>query len=405
MNDKLDDGVVDPMKRLIDNGYTHLLSTLNSGVNLLFWEIGTIINNTLKQNSFTANDLLSRLSSNLSPIFGDYLKLESLSVMKSFAENCSVSTIGQISDAINLEYIPYFLGLDGDKEWLYYNKLIQVHSLDPLGLKNEILAKAIDNKSIENVEELSRSDLKLLYRNSCQLYFGKTKADSFKKLFEPKNIGDKTVSTFISTQSTNESTMNIYRLIMEFQSETHYVLNMQFNMLMWSIGVEITRLSINLNIPILDCLNNCVLEWGHYFPSLFNKEELSYCIKLAKQYQKPSSFMEIAEIVSWPHIKVLLEINSIENRAIIAKQVLNNGMDVENLKRMISERSFDFENPSSSSFQITKGTSTTSETKTGNNVTVITEHLVTPILNPIHDINRNIYKIPEILNMLIRNTY
>jgi|GEM_PF-2230432 len=394
---------MDFLKHTIDNGYTDLLSTINSGVNLLFWEMGTLINNNSGSGSFMRNDLLNELSSGLSSVFGDFFNLENLSLIKLFAEKCPVSTIGQISDAINWEYIIHFLELEGEKEWLFYMQLIQTDALDPMGLKKAILQKAVKHKTIDAEKVLSRSDLKSLYRTSSQLYFNKN--ELFRKLLEPHSLNDEVIKRFSLQHSTNELVMNIYRLILEFQSETHYVLNMQFNMLMWAIGGSIIRLSTRLNVSVAKCINQCIQEFGVYFPSLFNKEELSYCIILAEQYKAPNDFREIAEIVSWPYIKILLEVNSLKNRYFIAQQVFKSGIDLRDLKNMIIDNSFDFTNISGTSDMATNHNSTTTEIINGNNISSITEVQIEPIVHPLHDLNRNIYKNPELLSFLTNNTY
>ncbi|MES2416928.1 MAG: DUF1016 N-terminal domain-containing protein [Bacteroidota bacterium] len=401
---KFGDGPMDSIKHTVNNGYTGLLSTINSGVNLLFWEIGAIISKSIERSDLVGNDFAEEFSSNLSPIFGDYLGSKNLSLMKLFAEKCSTSTIGQISDAMDWEYIPYLLDLEGEKAWLYYIQLIQTARLDPIALKNKILAKAIENKIIGD-EVLDRTELKSLYRGSCQFYFEKNDGKLFRRLFEPRALDDKEIITFLSKQSANEPVMKIYELILEFQSETHYVLNMQFNMLMYTIGGHIIRLSNNLNISITELIDKCIQEFGNYFPSLFNKEELSYCIKLGEQYKISTAIMEMAERVAWPHIKLLLEVNDLEKRHAIARQIFNNGINVQQLKRMIANNSFDLQNISSGSTTPIKRSSVTTETRDGSNINLITEYLVIPIIHPVYDLNRNIYKTPELLSFLTNNTY
>lgn len=405
MKYRFSDGFMDFLKRAIDNGYTGLLSTINSGVNLLFWEIGALLNNNSKQKILILNDLFNSISDNLSPIYGDYLNSQNLSLLKLFAEKCTVSAIGQISDSINWNYIPHFFDLEEEKAWLFYIKLMQSASLSPIELKKEIDAKTIDRTIIDDTKFIDRTKLKSFYRNSCQLYFGEKEGEVFRKLFEPAEENGKDISSFISKQSTNEPLMNIYGLIIEFQAETHYVLNMQFNMLMWTIGGEIIRLSERANVSVTECITRCVQEFGSYFPSVFNTKELSYCIKLAEQYKKSSAFMDISEMVSWGHIKILLEINDLDKQNFIAKKVLNEGIDVQQLKLLISKNLIDFKNVSSVLSTPIKGNSTTTETSDGNNITSITEHIITPISHPLHDLNRNIYKVPGLLNFLTNNTY
>jgi len=390
------DAFIGGLRHMVVNGRADLLSTINSGVNLMFWEIGTLIGNKSRSDE---RHIIEELSNSLAPVFGDYFSNENLSLMRIFAEKCSVATIGKTSTDINWGYIPQFISLKDDSAWMFYFKLMHIHSLTPVELKNEIAANAIENKTIDDEKNISRYDLAEFHHHTSELYFGKKDSANFRKLFEPRDIHDPVLTSFLSKHSNNELVMPIYRLIFEFQSETHYVINFQFNSLLWEIGGELINLSKSLNVPMLDILNKSIQEYEKEFPSLFNIDVLSHCVKFAEQYKTDNQF-EITELVSWPYIKILLEVNDIEKQSFIAKEVLNKGIGIQKLKSLIADSFFDIKKEYNVSNMVRSRNSTTTETKNDDTVTSITEELMEPIIHPIHDINRNIYKTQELLTFL-----
>lgn len=390
-------------KNELSNAQANLLSTINSGVNILFWEIGKIINNSHRLGEITGENFIKELSNILSPVFGEYLNTINLSLMRKLNKKCSAETISFISEALNWEYIKQLLILEDQDAWLFYLKLTHIESLTPLELKKEILTKIIDNNRIKDESGFTRTGFKLFYRKTSELYFEKKNSGAFRNLFEPRD--HKVFISFLSKQSNNEAIMDIYRLLIEFQSETHYILNLQFNHFLWQTGGSIIRLSKRENVPITDCINKCIQEFGNHFSSVFNELDLSFCVNFSEKYERLSGKTEIAELLSWPYIKVLLDVNETEKHTFLAKQIFNSGFTVEKIKSLISMDYFDVNNVNRVFDMSTNSNKTTAETKKGNNTFVVTEELIVPIVHPIHDLNRNIYKNNELLDFLTSNKY
>lgn len=124
--------VNDPIRNNIEikakRQHIDLLKVINSGVINLFWEIGMLINHQSEENHTDDKNLLNVISDQLSPVFGNYLQAENLSMMKVFAKKCGFATMSHISAAINWEYMPFLLNLENNNAWIFYMELIHTKS-------------------------------------------------------------------------------------------------------------------------------------------------------------------------------------------------------------------------------------------------------------------------------------
>lgn len=361
LSHNFNDSVLNVLNHDVQHGYLNLLSTINSGINLLFWDIGTLINNASGQSSITGE-----ISSALSPVFGEYLNTENLTLMRLFADKCPLDTIGLIAGSINRQYIPALLNLEEDKAWIFYWKLMLIDSLTPAQLEKEVLSNSFEKKKIDEEGPERMSDFIAFYQNTAELYFGEKGGNAFRKLFEPRDLNDIAINSFIINYGENEVIMAVYKLISEFQAETHFTLNFQFNMLLKSVGARIIRGAEIAKTTLEDYINKCVQELGNSFPTIFNKTELLYCTGFAEQYKITN---EIVEIASWPYIKALL---SNDSESIVLPSTV-----------------------------YTKHNTRTTETMNGSNIAIITEKLIIPVIHPESDINRNIFKNAELSAFLI----
>lgn len=400
--------ITDFVKEKVVAGHSGLLSTINAGVNFLFWDIGTVINSGTTHISRIDNgkSQVEEISDNLIPFFGDYLNSVNIPVMMKFADRCQHDIIGQIAAAINWDYIPYFFELEEEGAWIFYMKLMHIRSLDTDGLHKKIVAGTFEKEGTIDEGVFMRSHSKPFYQNSGELYFGKARGEVFRKLFEPQDDHISIASTTLAKKPNNKISRDIYERVLEFQAETQSMLNSQFNILLWEIGAEVIRLSNVSNIKVTEIVEACVKEIGIYLPSVFNKTDLSFCVTFAEKYRNPNDHEEIADIISWPYLKVILDVADKDKRLMIARQVFNNGIGIEELKGMISDGCFNFMDTNSLPLKNTGiDRSVTTETMDNNQKVTITQELVEPIINPKNDINRNIYKNLELLAFLKDNIY
>ncbi|HTM99102.1 MAG TPA: DUF1016 N-terminal domain-containing protein [Pedobacter sp.] len=403
---KFDDMLIDNLRQIIKDQHSALLATINAEVVVLFWSIGNELNELAQDTTKglgIENNLLEDLSRDFMPIFGGYFSIHNLKLMRRFADKCSLDTISKIAAAINWEYIPYLLNIEGEKAYIYYMQLIHVKSLNPSDLNKEILAGTFEKGIVYNENAFLQSYSKPFYQNTIELYFGKEHAEKFRKLFEPKEREDITIKNSI-----NKTTyQTIFQLILDCQSNAQYMLNLQFNTLLWDIGNEILSHSSPSSTPVANSLmEHCIQELHKDFPSIFNNSELPYCIKFAQSYKNPDKQQEMAETISWDYVKILLEINDVKKQAFIANEILANGITIQDVKGLILNGCFDFMTESNPliKFPITK-TSVTKETRENNVIVHLTEETIEPKINPKSDVNRNMFQNETLLQFIKANSH
>lgn len=381
-----------------------LLKVINSGVINLFWEIGMLINHQSEENHTDDKNLLNVISDQLSPVFGNYLQAENLSMMKVFAKKCGFATMSHISAAINWEYMPILLNLENNNAWIFYMELIHTESLAPKQLAKRISESAFEasgEKLNDDKMAFMLSNAKPFYRSTFELYFGRNKGDAFQELFEPKENYKAILDMMLEKNIGNYDIItSIYRKVLDFQSYYNHILNMEFNSFSWEIGIEILRLSDLLQLNKNKVIDDCLLELNKSFPSVFDKTQLSDCLRFATQYRKEDRPMVLLQTVSWSYLRLLLVIDDPKKQHSLACKVFEEGITLQALEQVVLNESSKTE---ILSHKIKNNKSITQiKTTERNNTLIITEEIVGPIISSKNDLNRNIYKNPELLKFLMR---
>lgn len=401
------DAIINILEQKTENERNGFVGTINDGLSTLFFDIGSIINLKL-QNSHdidTCKSLLKEIADNLEPIFGDYLSLESLSLMRTLAKKCESETVRYAASIISWEYLPYFLNLKENDEWLFYAELIYIESLTP-----GMLSKRISDNAFGKASKKLNTDRRVFmsakadsfYQSTLKLYFGMERGHAFRKLFEPKENDDANLEMLSRNKQVNNSVIiQTYVKILEFQSVNNHQLNIQFNILLWDIGVELVRQTKSFGAQAAhDLTDLCIQRFHNTFPSIFNKEDLSHCFKFVEQYGESNPPpMEMVQTVSWPYIKLLLEIDGIEKQVYMANQALKNGMSVQDLNEVISNDTPDF-TPTTELPRNTIIETVVTVTKEKNFTATGTMETIEQNIHPKHDINRNIFKNQKLLEFL-----
>ncbi|MFD0940029.1 DUF1016 N-terminal domain-containing protein [Pedobacter boryungensis] len=399
-NTTLQDALSSMLRHLTIEKLGRFSTSINLGVSSLFRDIGVLINHKLSNHNFEErNIIINNIAENLHPIFGDYLGIKNLYVIGEFARKCTSEKIRYAAALMDWEYIPYFLNLEDENAWIFYMELIHAESLTPTELSKKISEKAFEEVKQFNIDEYISvfENTNIIYRNKVELYFSKKNSYIFRKLFEPQLDYHKNFNIISKeTQVNHNIIINIYREILEFQSEYNHELNMKFNLMFWEIGVEIIRLSKLFNIPITSILDNHhVQEIYQNWPYLFKKDELYYSIKFVKQHGEDTlPPIELIQTVSWSYIKVLLEIEDVEKQKYVASQVLKNELSIQDLNEMIANNPLEL-----CAEKLNKTKSVTTSMKKNFTVTGTIQEIEANI-HPINDLNRNIFKNSELLEFL-----
>ncbi|MBX9839673.1 MAG: hypothetical protein K2X69_15315, partial [Silvanigrellaceae bacterium] len=380
----------------------------------LFFNIGAELNREAENvHSIDKKSILiQEIADSLQPIFGNHLCSQNLFLMSKFADECSSEKRRFVAAIINWDYLPYFLNLTEDDEWVFYSDLIYSKSLTPIEL-----GRKISDKTFEKTEKKLSTDkydfmfkkAYAFYRSTLELYFGKEGRDSFRKLFEPQDV-HKDYQDNLTTKKTvhNELLLSIYTKITEFQSEYNHQLNLGFNILIWALGVEIIKLSKSSKAKnINDVIDLCIQEFSNDLPSIFNQKELSHCIDFVNEYgENNNPPIELMQILPWAYLKILIKIEGYENQFLLANQILKNGVSIQELEKLISDGSFNLEKAKQELEKITMNNSVAEIiTKEKNFTATGTMSIIEPIVNLENDLNRNIYKNPDLLAFLAHNAY
>lgn len=406
--------IVEKLRVKVENEHKGFLGMLNEGMGALFFDIGILINRDLQNDyNVTVGEISTKeFADKLYPVFGNYLSAENLTLMTILANKWNSEKIRYSVSIINWEYLPYFLNLKEEDEWIFYAELIYTESLTPSSLKKKIFEKTYEKAlKMLNADRHAFMLVKTntIYQSTHELYFGNQYLENFRTLFKPQVNGDETVERLLRNDYVHKDTISeIYKKIVEFQIDYNHLLNTQFNILFWFIGVEILRQSKSSSTQESDNLIDLCIQKLHIkFPSIFNKEELTHCVQFVKQYGEDAPPpMEIVQTVSWPYIKLLLKIDQIEKQKQIANEVLNNGMSIENLKFIIENNFLDFKSTGERLLKNSTKKDVVVSKITEKNFTAVGKiETIEPNIHPKYDLNRNIFKVPELLIFLATDIY
>ncbi len=399
---RFDDLIFNNLKNKVEIRQWELLNQINFGINILFWNVGNQINNDLKAKNDNGN-FINEVAKCLSPVFGNYFSVPNLSMMSELAQKCSYTTIVNIAAVTNWRYIPIFLSLDKNTSWELVNKIAHIESLSPLDLEKKIsLEKLIETTKEGNAKQDYRfSRSKSFQLETIELYFKGAERDSFRRLFEP-------VKDFSSVTNSvhNETVLDIINKVSEFQIQLNYLLNLKFNVLFWEIGDEIIRLCNLFNKPVTDNLiEDCARSLHTTSQIIFNKAELWNCLKFASQYRGLFEYLEISETVSWQYLKRLLDIEDVKKQMWAANKILESGTTLKELFEILVHESWEHDdsyghvnnerNDRLVSIEVTKERNKTT-------IGHVYEHSE-PNINLDNDLNRNIFKNPDLLAFLKEN--
>ena len=385
------------IKGVLEEGVTSLILSINYGVNSLFLEIGLYINQCIESlPEVEEDDIISKISSSLSPFFGDNLSVENLSLMTKLAQRCSSNGIKYAIVLASWKHIPLFLKLKDGDAWVFYSELIFTDNLSPKQLQDKIskgyFEKAKKTHSGRNVYEFSS------YRSLIDMYFGIKDGKKFRKLFEPDEIQTFSNQKLKQILDADNIIVNIQEKILTFQALHNHDLNLTFNLMMWKISYKILEANNSFNTSSTSIsVDESIEELRQIFPSVFDEAELMYLLKFAKTERPPT---DLLQTVSWPYLKLLVD-TELNKQISIANHVLENGLSMQDLRELLSNQlshprlEVETINRTSIQREVTKTITIEKDTRIIGSMGIIEENI-----NFKHDLNRNIYKNPKLLKLL-----
>lgn len=312
------------------------LSTINSGMIELFWNVGSLLNNSLYKGDLSPTEDLIRgqISDVLVPVFGPYFSVENLLIMQVFASKCPPNELREVSFGICWDYIPVFNQIE-QQTWKYYIHTIHEHGLTPEQLKQLIKSNIL--KPVHEIEDLLPYLITRYKEKSYKgvmgidLFFRKNKAVDFRKLFEPKD------EDFIEPNDIvyGDLLEIIYQKIVYFQFHFNKIAHAQVNCSFLSIGHQLISSvqALNPKVTLEEFVNRVIQQLN---PNFLDEEWLLDCVKFAKSYQVGEP-VDFAHTINFAHIKVLLEVASDKARVYYADIVFERNLTPNQLKDLINE--------------------------------------------------------------------
>lgn len=296
------------LRTIAENKNVNITRAVNTMVLQLFWKIGTIIQNDTDSN----HNLLHDASNKLVPLFGGYMDISQLRLMKEFAHKYDSGSMDKVFDFPDWSEISI--------------------SLDSISEASFSMLSA----------ESPRAEMIRYCNNMALSYFVGKDSSKFRELFEPKEYLKQSTCDLSVKRFDSDGVNEIFNAILATQVGINDIVNSFFNSLLWEIGEGIIKSSSYFETSISDnTITYCIKELGESLPSIFNKEQILSCIKLARHYKTNDDFWNISDMISWAYLKVLLEINDIEKHIHIANQLLTKEIDFQIVKEHISKGSFD----------------------------------------------------------------
>ncbi|MGV6943516.1 DUF1016 N-terminal domain-containing protein [Sphingobacterium kyonggiense] len=302
------DFMISNLKMIAENSYMNISNVINSIVLQLFWRVGMIVKDDTDSNKDIDHyqEVLNDISLKLRPLFGGYLDINQLKLMKKFSEKYNSDRMDKVFDF---------------PDW-------------------SVISSSLNNISEEGSSMLAAENphTETAYHSkvASAYFYGKNRI-KFTKLFEPKeDIGLVTYNLPIKMFD-REVINKILNEILGMQVHINLAVNTHFNSLFWNIGEGLLESSSHFDVSKADNpVEYCIKELNKSFPSIFNKKHLYACIELVKQYPTSLEFQNISDMVSWPYLKILLKVNNTKEQFYIANLLLIKRMDLSTVKKHIS---------------------------------------------------------------------
>ena len=190
--------------------------------------------------------------------------------------------------------------------------------------------------------------------------------------------------------------------VLDFQFRCNNLLNIRFNFFLWDIGTEIIRLFDTFQFTNeQEMVNKLSIQMEEQFGRLFNLDQIRDCIRFAKRFapDEQEKIIELAGAVQWEHIRALLIIDDRDTLSFYCHETLKNRWNPIELKKNINNNYHQSHisvqhNRESSNIQ---KTSTEIKSASKKQKIPITYTAIEELQSSEYDINRNIFKNPDLI--------
>jgi predicted nuclease of restriction endonuclease-like (RecB) superfamily len=155
-----EEALFNEIARLIEQSQRQVVSHANSTLTLLFWQIGTRINNRILQNKRAeyAKQIVSTLSAQLKSSYGRNFEEKNLRRMLQFAEHFSdFDIVVPLARQLSWSHFLILIPIKNPEAKLFYAQKAMNELLGKRELRKQIASKAFERQTIANLQNTSNN--------------------------------------------------------------------------------------------------------------------------------------------------------------------------------------------------------------------------------------------------------
>jgi predicted nuclease of restriction endonuclease-like (RecB) superfamily len=156
--DNTEKALLKELSQLIEQSQHQVVAQANSTLTLLFWHIGTRINNEILQNKRAdyGKQIVSTLSTQLKDKYGKNFELRNVQRMMQFAEQFpDMEIVAPLARQLSWSHFVTLLPIKSQEAKLYYAQASATQTLGIRDLRKQISTKTFERSSLANLQSTS----------------------------------------------------------------------------------------------------------------------------------------------------------------------------------------------------------------------------------------------------------
>lgn len=344
---------------------------INSGLMILFWEIGQTINQYLavNKNETDKRSAILAVSKVLASSYGAFFDAKNLERMLAFAElSPKFLFVKQISSFISWEHIVHLVTLKESKVFAHYTKLTIEKGLSVYELLQKLREHTLAGLNlIQNTKKTVGAEKGFFsfngvngdvflqplrpkqYRDialSPQLrrnYFDPLLLSSFHKMTGFSKHSARHIRQAFNVENYGQLFVLIFEHFENYRRQQNSWVTANLNLFFWEIGRLINQhTSLYDDIKKKHFLRETALKLKTRYSASFTEKQLRKMADFAKQIPNRHIATRIAFLVQWGYIFYLLELPEIEKILFYARIAGKQGLSISQLRKEVSNGLFEY---------------------------------------------------------------
>ncbi|MDI3322527.1 DUF1016 N-terminal domain-containing protein [Pinibacter soli] len=327
-----------------------LVRLANYEMMLLFWKVGSKIDEYLSANLTDSHQQIKYLSTWLSQHYGKSFSFSNLQKMVRFATQFENLEIEQFISFISWSHLLFILDVDDIED-----KLFHIKETVQQNLSVEELEKRIKEAALKKISTPENNLFKALKNKTfTALLTTRTRAEYYShernhlrtdlirqlNLYSQLLLTNRNSSKKATPTDSQERFINsLYEMIDEHIYHGNQRMNSHMNLSFWQLGKKLVNLTDTKgSLPLNEIMSNLRQTHG----KLFTKKNILKMIEFAQVVPDSTTAMQIAKNARWDQILFLLtEITDPNKLVFYAFCISEEGLSKSALKEKISSNAFD----------------------------------------------------------------